>query len=185
MQCLADLSLLLSLCLLHLSLCVFSCAYDTAAIDDLCIFHKMSAKESNFSSDQEAAALPPSPSLRQDRETKAAFKGSGMEICIECVAYFRAERWNCFQLTHTLEHACTALSRIYLEPTTQAAGSSIPRTPPPHCLLLISPPFLTALRCKNFVCCLILCCEAKVQLNYEFQFYFRANNNNNWATITS
>lgn len=119
-----------------------------------------------------------SPSLSLARQ-KAAFKGSGMEICIECVAYFRAERWNCFQLTHTSEHACTALSRIYLEPTTQAAGSSVS---------LLSPPDSSPLRCKNFVCCLILCCEAKVQLNYEFQFYFRANNksnNNKWATITS
>lgn len=161
---------------------MFSCAYDTAAIDDLCIFYKMSAKESNFSSDQEegtpaAPSLSLPPSFSSARQ-KAAFKGSGMEICIECVAYFRAERWNCFQLTHTSEHACTALSRIYLEPTTQAAGSSIP---------LLSPPVSSPLRCKNFVCCLILCCEAKVQLNYEFQFYFRANNNNNnnWATITS
>lgn len=69
-----------------------------------------------------------SHSLSSARQ-KAAFKGSGMEICIECVAYFRAERWNCFQLTHTSEHACTALSRIYLEPTTQAAGSSISLPP--------------------------------------------------------
>lgn len=184
MQCLADLSLLLfcasctcrSVCLVALMTLQQSMIY---AFSTRC---QQKSRISARTRKQQLSLSPPLP-LFSKTETKAAFKGSGMEICIECVAYFRAERWNCFQLTHTLEHACTALSRIYLEPTTQAAGSSIP---PTHCcLLLISPPFLTALRCKNFVCCLILCCEAKVQLNYEFQFYFRANNNNNWATITS
>lgn len=117
-------------------------------------------------------------SLLDSNKTKGSVKGSGMEICIECVAYFRAERWNCFQLTHTLDmHALPWAVFTLSQPHTSSrllTSSSLP-----------SPPVSTSFRSKNFVCCLILCCEAKVQLNYEFQFYFRANNNNNKRAITT